>query len=150
MVPPGQWNMMDLKQLMDLLADHLALYYSSTSAPVSPTSNYQSRNNILRWISTLSIEQRQAALTTVDDSMVAILLQMHTCIQKHVHGGPDVSSQNSPPPLNSLSLVEDLAKHVDRFICVMDAISDGEFLRSKGSFVDSKWNWEELPWLRAK
>ncbi|KAH9291550.1 hypothetical protein KI387_043263, partial [Taxus chinensis] len=43
-----------------------------------------------------------------------------------------------------------LTKDVNRFVCVMDAISDGEFLRSKGPFVALKWNWEELPWLKAK
>ncbi|GLJ36545.1 hypothetical protein SUGI_0734400 [Cryptomeria japonica] len=192
---------MDSKQLMDSLVDHLALYHS---VPSPSPSKSPLRNNIVTWMSTLSTEQRQAALTTVDESWVAIILQMQARIQNDGQGFfillPDVPIKSSKhdfnalpslcyrkargllaraysgnqaeqvltesvrlfssaegqipgaefPKFDSLVVTEDLVKDMERFVSVMDAISNGEFLRSSGPSSASKWQWEELPWLKDK
>ncbi|XP_020519567.1 uncharacterized protein LOC18428793 isoform X2 [Amborella trichopoda] len=79
---------MDSKQLIDCLADHIALYHSSI--PSSPNPNVRGSTNIrtpiLSWFKTLTVAQRQAALTIVDHQWTQILLQMLHYLQFTSHG----------------------------------------------------------------
>lgn len=199
------------KQLVDSLTDHIALYHSTSN---SKPSKSQFRNNAVQWMSSLTAEQRQAALTTVDESWLAIVLQMHNRLQtdgpgffilltdvlvsqndhgKDRHGFKPQADDVALPSLcyrkakgllarvntdneaerilmqsirffsstegeflspectrlDSLTVAEDLVKDADRFLAVMDAISNCDFLRSAKS-PPSACKWEELPWLKAK
>eukprot|EP01018_Ginkgo_biloba_P022544 Gb_00149 [translate_table: standard] len=204
---------MDSRQLLDSLADHVALYHRNLTYA---TSKSQSRQKIVQWTSSLTTQQRQAALTTVDEPWLAILLQMqkriltdgpgffivlpdvlvsknskHSRINKRGFKPQDkeplvvpslcyrkargllarVNADNEAeqilnrslrmfssregefiasecPRLDSLTVSEDLVEDLDRFIAVMDAISNGEFLNSANP--PSASSWEELPWLEAK
>lgn len=50
--------------------------------------------------------------------------------------------------LDSLMVAEDFVKDVDRFVEMMDKVSNGEFLRGEESDLGS--DWVELEWLKAK
>ncbi|XP_043718931.1 uncharacterized protein LOC122666894 [Telopea speciosissima] len=50
--------------------------------------------------------------------------------------------------IDSITFSEDFVSNVDRFVCVMDNISNGQFLRSEENALGVAW--EELPWLKAK
>ncbi|XP_058104484.1 uncharacterized protein LOC131248286 isoform X3 [Magnolia sinica] len=52
-------------------------------------------------------------------------------------------------PLDSITVSEDFVSDLDRFVNVMDGVSDGGFLRGdEGGALGSTW--QELPWLKAK
>ncbi|KAL6007839.1 hypothetical protein ACLOJK_033342 [Asimina triloba] len=52
-------------------------------------------------------------------------------------------------PLDTITVAEDLVGDMDRFVDVMDGVSDGQFLRGDdGCMSGSKWH--EMPWLKAK
>ncbi|KAF6140417.1 hypothetical protein GIB67_013186 [Kingdonia uniflora] len=46
-----------------------------------------------------------------------------------------------------VTVSEEFVSDVDRFVKVMDGVSNGEFLRGEDSSLGSEW--EELPWLKA-
>ncbi|KAF8379237.1 hypothetical protein HHK36_028669 [Tetracentron sinense] len=50
--------------------------------------------------------------------------------------------------IDSITVSEEFVGDLDRFISVMDGVSNGGFLRGEESDLGSAW--EELPWLKAK
>ncbi|XP_068669814.1 uncharacterized protein [Aristolochia californica] len=92
---------MDSHQLVDALAAHISLYNSSIHPSSSSSSLLANpRNSILRWFSSLSIPQRQAALTVVDPKFVQVVLQMQNRLRVNGHGFfiilPDLPSDSLP------------------------------------------------------
>ncbi|CAN6460803.1 unnamed protein product [Victoria cruziana] len=93
------------RQLVDALSDHIALYHSSIpNQSSSYSSSANPRNCILDWFSSLTVHQRQAALTIVDPKWIRLLLQMQSRLLRSGHGFfiilPDVPAGD--PPLPSL------------------------------------------------
>ncbi|KAL0905320.1 hypothetical protein M5K25_023730 [Dendrobium thyrsiflorum] len=86
--------------LIHSLTAHLALYHSHISNH-NTNPNPTHRASVLRWFSSLSPAQRQAALTIFDSSFLLILLQMQSCLHRQGHLQflvlPDLPS---PSPLN--------------------------------------------------
>ncbi|KAF3780648.1 Non-canonical poly(A) RNA polymerase [Nymphaea thermarum] len=92
-------------QLIDALSDHIALYHSSVpSRSSSSSSSSNPRNSILDWFASLTVHQRQAALTIVDLRWTRLLLEMQSRLLRSGHGFfiilPDVPVGD--PPLPSL------------------------------------------------
>ncbi|XP_077236390.1 nucleotidyltransferase family protein isoform X2 [Tasmannia lanceolata] len=50
--------------------------------------------------------------------------------------------------IDSVTVSEEFVGDLDRFVRVMDGVSDGGFLRGEEQALGS--DWEELPWLKAK
>ncbi|XP_020694601.1 uncharacterized protein LOC110108337 [Dendrobium catenatum] len=90
------------QHLIHSLTAHLALYHSHISnRNTNPNPNPTHRVSVLRWFSSLSPAQRQAALTIFDSSFLLILLQMQSHLHRQGHSQflllPDLPS---PSPLN--------------------------------------------------
>ncbi|KAG9452328.1 hypothetical protein H6P81_005232 [Aristolochia fimbriata] len=192
-------SLMDSHQLVDALAAHISLYNSSipsSSSSSSPSTN--PRNSILRWFSSLSVPQRQAALTIVDTKFLQVVLQMINRLRVSGHGffiilpdlpsgslpticfrrsrglltrssasdessqrisdslrlfssneGTDVSEKScSLDEIDACTVSEEFVGDLDRFVAVMDGVSNGNFLRGEDKDLGSAWL--EFPWLKAK
>ncbi|XP_028762347.1 uncharacterized protein LOC114720805 isoform X2 [Neltuma alba] len=88
------------QQLIDSLTSHISLY-NSQSLPSNPNPN--PRSAILKWFSSLSVQQRVAHLTTVDFKFVQVLIQMLCKVRAHGHCSfiilPDLPSWDQLPSL---------------------------------------------------
>ncbi|XP_042503580.1 uncharacterized protein LOC122080793 isoform X3 [Macadamia integrifolia] len=91
---------MDSNQLIDSLTSHIALYHSSIPSTSSSSYVTHPRTLILRWFSSLTVQQRQSSLTIVDAKFAEIILQMQKKIRRYGHGCfiilPDLASGDCP------------------------------------------------------
>jgi hypothetical protein len=72
--------------LIDSLTDHLALFHSSRAKiPNSNSNSIQSRTSIIRWLSSLSVSGRRAALTVLDRDLVSVIFNMLSYLHRHGH-----------------------------------------------------------------
>lgn len=96
--PPGNL-FMDSNQLVDSLTAHISLYHNRSPSS-SPNPNPNPRSSILKWFSSLTVQQRQSYISAVDSNFVQILLQMQFKLYTHGHGFfiilPDLPSRDRP------------------------------------------------------
>ncbi|KAI9117830.1 hypothetical protein K1719_011245 [Acacia pycnantha] len=87
-------------QLIDSLTSHIS-FYNSQSRPSNPNPN--PRSAILKWFSSLSVQQRVAHLTIVDSKFVQVLIQMLCKLRSQGHCSfiilPDLPSRDQLPSL---------------------------------------------------
>lgn len=92
-------SFMAQNQIIDSLTSHISLYHSHIPSS-NPNSNPNPRSGILKWFSSLSVDQRQAHLTTVDSMFTRMLMQMLGKIRTQGHGCfiilPDLPSPEPP------------------------------------------------------
>ncbi|XP_027112980.1 uncharacterized protein [Coffea arabica] len=79
----SNFPMNSARQLIDSLTSHLSLYHSSFP---NSNPNPNPRSSIIKWFSSLSVQQRQAHLTAVDFKFTQTLLEMLLKLKTNGHG----------------------------------------------------------------
>lgn len=151
---------MDSNQLLDSLTAHVSLYHHRSSSS-NPNPNPNPRSSILKWFSSLTVQQRQSYLSAVDSKFVQILLQMRFELYTHGHGFfiilPDLPSRDRPhlPSLcfrKSRGLLARVSESNDLERLIYDSVrlfgsKEGERVEDctcSASFLDSVTVSEEL------
>ncbi|KAL6560391.1 hypothetical protein OROGR_003950 [Orobanche gracilis] len=138
------------QQLLDSITAHISLYHSKTlSDKQNPNPAPYPRTAVVRWFSSLSVNQRRAYLTALDPNFIAILLQMKEKLQSNGAGRfillPDLP-QNDDPALPTLCYrkSEGLLSRISESNCAERAIHDSlELFSSTEGERDGKGNGNE-------